>query len=130
MIGMFDRPDPRRVARLTVPRHLRGGELELHLAHVLDLSPLGARITHLAPLHEGVVCYVDLPPALGRVRLTGRVVWTRLRGTEQTLEGERRCQHESGIEFTNLTPDQQTALVAALATLQAAQNTPHREGSR
>jgi PilZ domain len=127
---MVAMPDRRRVARLTVPRHLRGGELELHLVHVLDLSPLGARITHLEPLHEGVVCYVDLPPALGRVRLTGRVVWTRLRGTEQTLEGERRCHHESGIEFTNLTPDQQTALAAALATLQAAQDTPDREASR
>jgi len=33
--------DRRRVARLTVPRRFRGGELELHLVHVLDLSPLG-----------------------------------------------------------------------------------------
>jgi len=127
---MGEMADRRRAARLTVPRHLRGGELELHLVHVLDLSPLGARITHLEPLHEGVVCDVDLPPALGRVRLAGRVVWTRLRGTEQTLEGERRCRHESGIEFTNLTPDQQTALAAALAALQAAQATPEREASR
>jgi len=30
--------DRRRVARLTVPRRFRGGELELHLVHVLDLS--------------------------------------------------------------------------------------------
>ena len=120
-------PDRRRVARLTVPRHLRGGELELHLVHVLDLSPLGARLTHREPLHEGVLCTVDLPPALGRVRLVGRVVWTRLHDGEQTLEADRRSRYESGIEFTNLSPDQQTALAAALAALQAAQAEVDRE---
>jgi len=123
-------PDRRRVARLTVPRHLRGGELELQLVHVLDLSPLGARVTHREPMHAGAVCYVDLPPTLGRVRLTGRVVWTRLRGYEQTLEGDRRSHYESGIEFTGPTFDQQTALAAALATLQAAQDASDREGLR
>jgi hypothetical protein len=113
--------DRRRVARLTVPRRFRGGELELHLVHVLDLSPLGARIAHREPLHAGGIGYVDLPPALGRVRLLGRVVWTRLRATEQTLNGDRQALYESGLEFTSLTPAQQTALADALAILQAAQ---------
>jgi PilZ domain len=113
--------DRRRVARLTVPRRFRGGELELHLVHVLDLSPLGARIAHREPLHAGGIGYVDLPPALGRVRLLGRVVWTRLRATEQTLDGDRQALYESGLEFTSLTADQQKALADALATLQAAQ---------
>ncbi len=67
-------PDRRRTARITVPLHLRGPELELRLVRILDLSLDGARIEHLEPLREGVVCVVDLPPALGRVRLTGRVV--------------------------------------------------------
>jgi hypothetical protein len=72
-------------------------------------------------LHDGVVCYLDLPPALGAFRLTGCVAWTRLQDTEQTLEGDRRSHYESGIEFTGPTAEQQTALTAALATLQAAQ---------
>ena len=127
---MTETSDRRRVARLTVPRHLSGPELELHLVHLLDLSPLGARVETLEPLREGSVCYVDLPPALGRVRLTGRIVWTGIRGSEQTLEGVRRWYHESGIEFTGLTPEQQTAVAAALATLQAVQASPDRDANR
>lgn len=116
---MTETANQRRVARLTVPRHLQGGELELHLVRILDLSPLGARIEHPEPMREGVVCYVDLPPALGRVRLTGRVVWTKLCASEQTPDGDRRRQHQSGIEFTGLTPEQQRVLAEALKTLTA-----------
>jgi hypothetical protein len=79
-------------------------------------------------MREGVVCYVDLPPALKRVRLTGRVVWTRVRASEQTLEGEQRRHHQSGIEFTGLTPEQQAALAAALATLSGATGAPDQGG--
>jgi len=116
---MVARPDPRRVARLTVPPQLHEGEFAHHRVHVLNLSPLGARISHQALLHAGVVCYLDLPPALGALRLTGQVVWTWLQGTEQTLEGDRRSHYESGIEFTDPTPEQQAALSAAVARLQA-----------
>src|SRR5512146_3115262 len=126
---MPGRPDPRRVARLTVPQPLREGELAHHRVHVLNLSALGARISHQALLHEGVVCYLDLAPALGALRLTGCVVWTWLRGTEQTLEGRRPSHHESGIEFTSLTSAQQDALAAALATLHATGAEPDLEPS-
>ena len=129
MNGMVARADRRRVVRLTVPRRWGGGDLELHLVRLLDLSALGARITHREPLHAGGIGYVDLPPALGAVRLLGRVAWTRLRGAEQTLDGDRRPLYESGLEFTSLTPAQQTALTAALATLQAFQAVPDREPS-
>ena len=127
---MLTRPDPRRVARLMIPQHLRNGELAHHRVHVLNLSPLGARIAHGDLLHGEVVCYLDLPPALGGLRLTGRVAWTWLRGTEQTLAGDRRSHYESGIEFTGQTPEQQAALTTALAMLQAAPDPPDREGSR
>jgi hypothetical protein len=127
MPEMAKTPDQRRVARVTVPRHLSDGELELHLVRLLDLSALGARIEHLEPMREGVVCYVDLPPALKRIRLTGRVVWTGARPSEQTLDGERRRFHQSGIEFTGLTPEQQAALAAALETLKVASDAPDRE---
>ena len=121
MTGMSER---RRDARLFVPRVFGGVELELRQVHLLDLSPAGARIEHEEHLHEGLVCYVDLPRTLGRIRLTGRVVWTRLRDTEQTLEGDRRSHYESGVEFTKLSPDQQAALATVLATLRAAQTGP------
>jgi hypothetical protein len=121
--------DRRRVMRVDVPRHLRGRELEPHFVHLVNLSPLGARVTHLEPWHEGAACAVDLPPALGVLRLSGRVVWTRLRSTEQTLAGDRRDHYESGIEFTSPTPAQQKALADALATLQAAQAASDREPS-
>ena len=124
---MINGADRRQAARLAVPRRWGGGELEQHLVRLLDLSPRGARITHREPLHAGGIGYVDLPPSLGAVRLTGRLVWTRLRRIEQTPAGDRRALYESGLEFTSLTTDQQTALTAALVTLQAAQTGPERE---
>jgi len=118
---MGTEPERRRVMRVDVPKRFRGGELEPHFVHLLNLSPLGARVTHLERWENGVVCSVDLPPALGTLRLNGRVVWTRLRSTEQTLAGDRRDHHESGIEFTGLTAAQEAVLAAMLDTLRAAQ---------
>jgi hypothetical protein len=119
----------RRVARLTVPPQFGEGELAHHPVHVLNLSPLGARIAHGDLLHGEVVCYLDLSPALGALRLTGRVAWTRLYRVEQTLEGDRRSHYESGIEFTGPTPERKAALAAALATLHA-QAVSDGEGSQ
>ena len=129
MSGMRTGRERRRVMRVDVPCHVPGGALEPHFVHLLNLSPLGACIAHLEPWQEGVACVVDLPPALGLLRLPGRVVWTRLRGTEGILEGDRRSPYESGIEFTDLTPEQHAALATALATLQAAQATSDRKPS-
>jgi len=126
---MSNRPDPRRVARLVIPPPLREGDLAHRSVHALDLSLLGARIHHQALLHDGVVCYLDLPPALVSVRLLGRVVWTRLRATEQTLDGDRQALYESGLEFTSLTAEQRITLADAVAILQAAQTGPEREPS-
>jgi hypothetical protein len=117
---MSERPDHRRVARITIPSHLSAFELELRLVRLLDLSSEGARIEHPEHLHEGLVCFVDLPPALGRIRLTGRVVWTRLHKGEQTFEGDKRVYYQSGLVFTGITPEQQTALAAALEILRTA----------
>ena len=116
---MPETADRRRVARLTVPWHLSGPGLELRLVRLLDLSLDGARIEHIEALREGVVCYVDLPPALGRIRLIGRVVWTGLRGGEQTLEGERRLIYQSGLVITGMTRDHQAALAHAVEALKA-----------
>ncbi len=61
---------------------------------------------------------MDFPPSLAGLRLAARTVWTRLHDTERTFAGEWRRTYESGIEFTGLTPAQQTALAAILETLQ------------
>jgi PilZ domain len=121
MSGMVTGPEQRRAMRVDVPKHFRGGELEPHFVHLLNLSLLGVRIAHLEPWPEGVVCSVALPPALGVLRLPGRVVWTRLRATERILEGDTRSLYASGIEFTSLTSEQQATLALALATFRAAQ---------
>jgi PilZ domain-containing protein len=125
--AMADTSERRRVARLTVPLHLSGPGLELRLVRLLDLSPEGARIEHLEPLREGVVCVVDLPPALGRLRLSGRVVWTGVRGGEQTLEGERRLHYQSGLAFTGVTHDQQAVLARGMETLKAERDATDRQ---
>ena len=127
---MGTEPERRRVMRVDIPHHLRRGDLAPHFVHLVNLSPLGARVTHLERWTTGLPCAVDLPPSLGVLRLTGRVIWTRLRSTEQTLTGDRREHYESGIEFTDLTPEQKQALATVLATLQTGQAAPEREPSR
>jgi hypothetical protein len=112
---MIETSERRREARLTLPSHLGGFELELRLVRLLDLTSEGARIEHPGPLHEGLICFVDLPPALGRIRLTCKVVWTRLHKGEQTFEGDKRVYYQSGLAFIGVTPEQQTAVAAALA---------------
>jgi hypothetical protein len=124
---MTEMPERRRVARLFVPRHLGGFELELRQVHLLDLSLAGARIEHRGHLHEGLVCFVDLPRPFDRLRLTGRVVWTRLHKGEQTLEGDRHLYYQSGLAFIGVTPEQQSALAAALEALRGGSEPPERQ---
>ena len=116
---MVETLERRRVARMTIPwQHFTTPSLELRWVQLLDLSSEGARIEHPEPLHEGVMCFVDLPPALGGVRLTAIVVWTRLHKTEQPFEGAT-C-YRSGLAFVGITPEQRTALTAALEILKTA----------
>jgi hypothetical protein len=114
---MIETTERRHIARLFVPRHLGAVELKFREVHLLDLSPAGARMEHPDPVREGAVCFVDLPPALGKVWLTGRVEWTRLYKGKQTVEGETRVHYQSGLAFVGITPEQRTALAAALEIL-------------
>ncbi len=114
----------RQVARLGVPWQLTGPVLELRLGRLLDLSSMGARIEHPDLLQEGLVCYVDLPPALGRARLTGRVVWSRPHKPAQTFEGNTRVFYQSGLAFVDTTPEQREALAGALTLLKTVES-PH-----
>ena len=121
---MIETLERRRVGRFTVPLHLGGFELELQLVRLLELSSQGARIEHPGHLQEGAVCFVDLPPALGRVRLTSRVMWTRLHKGEQTSGGDKHTYYHSGLLFIGITPEQQRALATALAILKTAHDMP------
>ncbi len=116
--------DRRRVVRLIVPWHLTGPGFELLLGHLVDLSFLGARIEHAEPLQEGLECELDLPPALGWGRLTGRVIWTRAHEPAQTLERNTRFSYQSGLVFVDITPEQRAVLAVALEILQ----TEHPDG--
>ena len=111
-------PDRRQVARIALPSQLKGSGLERLRGCLLDLSATGAQIEHTDPVSEGLVCEVDLPPALGRGRLTGRVVWTKVHKREQTFGGDTRVFYQSGLAFVDITPDQREALTAALRILQ------------
>ncbi|MFI5338670.1 MAG: PilZ domain-containing protein [Candidatus Methylomirabilales bacterium] len=85
--------------------------LEVWLA---DLSATGARITLGELLHHGSACSLQLPPGLGSLTLSARVVWSAIYGGEQTLEGERHVIYQSGLAFVDLTTDQQAALAEAV----------------
>ena len=118
----------RQSTRLTVPSQFGDHGGELQAVRLLELSAAGARVEHLAPLQPGLRCLVDLPPALGRGSLSGRIVWTKLHRNEQTLEGERQHYYRSGLTWTGLTPEQQGTLAAALELLKVAQEAPPPEG--
>ncbi len=87
---------------------------------ILEHSAGGARVEHLAPLPTGLLCVVDLPPALGRGSLSGRIVWTKLHREERTLEGTRQRYFQSGLIWAGVTPERLGALTAALDLLKAA----------
>jgi PilZ domain-containing protein len=114
---MVETLERRRVTRLTVPSHLGGFPVELGRVRLLDLSAEGVRIEHPAPLYKGLVLFVDLPPDLGGVRLTGEVMWTKFRKSEQTVAGDKHVSYQSGLAFVGTTPEQQAALAGALAIL-------------
>jgi len=114
-------PERRHIARLTIPSQFSDRALEHQQVRLVDLSPIGARIEHPDPLNAGLMCFVDLPLALGRGTLSGRIVWTKLHRNEQTSEGARQRYYRSGLTWTGLTPEQEGALAAALEILKAAQ---------
>ena len=128
---MATRPELRRAARLTIPAPVSDQGLTLQPVRLIELSRHGARIEHRDPLNVDLLCFIDLPPALGRGTLSGRVVWTKVHRDEQTLAGTRQRFYRSGLTFTGLTPEQQRALATALTALQTtteAPEPPSRQG--
>ena len=117
---MITRPDRRHVARLTIPSQLGSPGLEDQQVRLVDLSPDGACIEHPRPFADWDLCFMDLPPALGGIRLQGEVVWSQVRGRKLGPKGARQICHQSSRTFILLTPAQQDALTAALQRLRAA----------
>lgn len=106
----------RRVSRLsiagTIIARANGGK-EVRL---IDLSPFGTRIEHLDLLHPGSACVFEFPPALGALALSAQVVHSAA-VSGQTRQGQHFLRYRSGLAFTRITADQQTALASALERL-------------
>ena len=119
---MIKPPERRHVARLTIPSHLsRPSQREEQDVRLVDLSPEGDRIEHLRPLANWSLCFLDLPWALGGVRMQGKVIWSQAGESKPAVDGKRLVHYQSGLTFRLLTPEQRAGLTAALEILRAAQ---------
>jgi hypothetical protein len=118
---MAKQPTRRHVARLIVPAQLAGPRLGLHQVRLVDLSPQGARIEHFRPLPNWTPYFLDLPRALGGVRLQGEVLWSRRGGRKRVVAGKRLVYYQSGLTFRWLTSEQRAGVAAALDILKAEQ---------
>ncbi len=107
----------RRIPRLPIPSQLSGPELEEHQVRLLDLSPEGAQIEHIRVFPDWTLCFLNLPPALGGVRLQGQVIWSQVAGRTTLADGKRVIRYRSGLHFTELTREQHAGLTAALNIL-------------
>ena len=114
---MAELQERRRAPRIAVSGRLGGRARAILDVRIVDLSLTGARIEHLNPLRPGTTCTCELPPAIGSLVLSARVVRSAVIGTEQTPSGKRLLRYESGLTFVNLKEDQQEALARALEKL-------------
>ncbi len=114
---MADDPERRRVARVVVPWHLSERVFATLGVRLLDLSIAGARIEHPDLLSQGTICTLDLPPPLGPLHLSARVVWSMAIGDERPPQGGRRLRYQSGLAFTDVTAEQQAILASLLQQL-------------
>jgi len=113
---MGDTLERRRAPRVAIVGRPTARARDMLEVWVADLSTTGARITLGELLHHGSPLVIDLPPALGSLRLAARVVWSTIYGGEQTLEGEHHTIYQSGLAFVGLTPDQQAVLARIVET--------------
>ncbi len=114
---MIQQSGHRRVERFTVPRHFRVPGWGAETPQLLDLSPAGARIEHIEPLRDWSSIAIELPRPLGEGRLRGQVVWSRVAGHSPVVAGKPRLAYQSGLAFTQSTPEEQAALTVALVRI-------------
>jgi len=114
---MTNMKERRGAARVAVPGRV-GSRVRATLeAHLLDLSITGARIEHHNLLRPGMACVIELPPALGSLSLSVRIVRSIVVGTEQGQTSERLLRYESGLAFVGITGEQRATLKAVLEQL-------------
>ncbi len=114
---MPESQERRRAARISlVGRHGTRSDASRDV-RLLDLGTTGARIEIGELLHEGSSYVLELPPALGSLSLSARVVWSSIFGGKQTLEGEQHLIYQSGLVFVDLAADQQAALASIVQRL-------------
>ncbi len=107
----------RKAPRILIARHLGARARATLNVTVIDLSAKGARIEHAELLRPGATYEFELPPALGPLILTVRVVHSAVAGTEVTPDGERHLRYQSGLTFVATTAKQQAALAVIVERL-------------
>ena len=114
---MAGTPERRKATRILVTGRLGARARATLNVRLVDLSRSGARIEHSGLLRPGATYAFELPPALGSLVLTAKVVHSRVVGTEPTPEGERLLLYQSGLTFVGITAEQQVGLAAVLEHL-------------
>jgi hypothetical protein len=119
MRNMARIPEQRLSARLAIRSEVRDAQLEWREVRLLDLSPEGARVEHTDSFPEGQLCFLDLPRALGGIRLQGQVIWSEVAVRQAAAKALEWTPYRSGMRFTQITPAQRAELTAALERLKA-----------
>lgn len=114
---MAGTPERRQATRILVTERLGARARATLEVRLLDLSKSGTRIEHSGLLRPGATYTFELPPALGSLVLTAKVVHSRVVGTEATPEGERLLLYQSGLTFIGITAEQQVGLGAVIERL-------------
>jgi hypothetical protein len=74
-------------------------------------------------LLPGSACTLELPPALGSLVLSARVIHSAVMGSEVNPEGYRLVRYQSGLAFVDVTAAQEAVLADILEKLTPAGGT-------
>ncbi len=111
--------DRRKVSRIVVAQGvaLRARANHTMEVRLLDLSPSGARIAHLALLRPGARSVLEFPAIFGPLILATEIARSQVVGIQPNLFGERQLCYESGLAFLNPTAEQRAILAEILRRL-------------
>ena len=107
----------RRGRRVVVPGETMGRVRAAVETRVIDLGLTGARIEHSNMLQPGCICVLELPESLGTLALAARVARTVEIGTAGKDAVRPTLRYESGLVFTDLSPEQHLVLESVLERL-------------
>ena len=110
-------PERRRGRRVVALGETRGRVRATVKTRVIDLGVTGAKIEHSNMLQPGCTCVLELPESLGTLALAARVVRTVEIGTAEKDAVPPTLRYESGLVFTDLSPEQHLVLESVLERL-------------